>query len=175
MTMKRNYLCHLLTNRLFVLSILILFSIVVIIGIKIGINRYRIVNSQLYSNLQGVYEIELDSSYVHRTYDVYPFGFIVQIHKNNIRLPTFKNSNSNNNKINSYQDIVKIEKEQNGFWEILSFNPDTIFIDVDSHVLYGKYQVKFVTKKTGHLGYTTANYMYLDNDSTHLCLLRINN
>ena len=168
--MKRKNLCHLLANRLFLIPILILFPIVLIIGF----NRYRIVNSELYSNLQGTYEIELDSSYVNRAFDVYPFGFIVQIHKDNIHLPTFKNSHSDKNRNNSYQDFVSLEEEKNGSWKIVFLNPDSIYINAKSHVLHGKYQVTFVTKRTGHLGYTTANYMYLDNDSTHLCLLRIN-
>ena len=139
-----------------------------------GISRYRIVNSRLYSNLQGTYEIELDSSYVDRAYDVYPFGFIVQIHKDNIRLPTFEKRNSDKNRNNSYQDLISLGKEKNGSWEIVSFTPDSIYINAKSHVLHGKYQVIFETKRTGHLGYATANYMYLDNDSTHLCLLRVN-
>ena len=155
---------------LFIFSILILFSIILIMGVS----RYRIENSELYSNLQGTYEIELDSSYVDRAYDVYPSGFIVQIHKDNIRLPTFGKSNSVKNRNNSYQDLVSLEKEKNGSWEIVSFTPDSIYINAKSHVLHGKYQVIFETKRTGNLGYATANYMYLDNDSTHLCLLRIN-
>jgi hypothetical protein len=117
--------------------------------------------------------MELDSSYVYRNCDVIPDGFIMQIHKDNISLPIFKSENSDTNATVTYQDIVKIEEERNGTWEIISSNPDSIFIEAERHILHGKYQVTFKTHKTDSLGYFTANYVYLDNDSTHLCLKKL--
>ncbi len=169
MIKKKNNIRLLLTNRLSIVLIIVLL----IILFAIGINRYRIVHSRIYTNLQGTYEIELDSSYVYRYFDVIPFGFVVQIHKDNICLPIFKSENSTTNARVTYQEIVKIEEERNGTWEMISFDPDSIFIEAEGHLLNGKYQVVFKTYKTGRLGYTTVNYMYLDNDSTHLCLKRI--
>ena len=155
------------------LLLFIILLVLLIILIATGINRYRTVHSRFYSNLQGTYEMELDSSYVYRNCDVIPDGFIVQIHKDNICLPIFKSENSTTNARVTYQEIVKIEEERNGTWEMISFDPDSIFIEAEGHLLNGKYQVVFKTYKTGSLGYTTVNYMYLDNDSTHLCLKRI--
>ncbi len=167
MTKIKNNICHLLGNRLLIIILFILFPIIIIIGIK----KYQIVHSQLYSNLQGIYEIELDSSSVSRAFEVYPLGFIVQVHKDNIRLPTLERGNS---KIkNSYKDLVELGKTNNGCWKIVSSMPDSIFIDADAHVLHGKYQVKFRTYQTGSLGYTSDSYLYLDNDSTHLCLRKL--
>ena len=169
MIKKQNNIRLLLINRIFIIFIFVLLGIL----IATGINRYRIVHSHIYSNLQGTYEMELDSSYVYRTFDVIPNGFIVQIHKDNICLPIFKSDNSDTNKILTYQDIIKLEEERNGTWEIISSNPDSIFIEAERHILHGKYQVTFKTHKTDSLGYFTANYVYLDNDSTHLCLMKI--
>lgn len=155
------------------LLLFIILLVLLIIIIATGINRYRTVHSHFYSNLQGTYEMELDSSYVYRNCDVIPDGFIVQIHKDNISLPIFKSENSDTNATVTYQDIVKIEEERNGTWEIISSNPDSIFIEAERHILHGKYQVSFKTHKTDSLGYFTANYVYLDNDSTHLCLKKL--
>lgn len=121
--------------------------------------------------MQGTFEIVMDSSYVYRPFDVYPYGFIIQIHKDDIRLPTFRRNNSDA-KFTS-QDLAVLTKENNGSWSVISSNPDSIFIDAEKHVLHGKYQITFNTYKTGNLGYTTAQHLYLDNDSTHICLKRI--
>ena len=121
------------------LLLFIILLVLLIIIIATGINRYRTVHSRFYSNLQGTYEMELDSSYVYRNCDVIPDGFIVQIHKDNISLPIFKSENSDTNATVTYQDIVKIEEERNGTWEIISSNPDSIFIEAEGHILHGKY------------------------------------
>jgi len=155
MIKKKNNIRLLLINRLSIVLIIVLL----IILFAIGINKYRIVHSRIYTNLQGTYEIELDSSYVYRYFDVIPFGFVVQIHKGNICLPIFKSENSTTNARVTYQEIVKIEEERNGTWEMISFNPDSIFIEAEGHLLNGKYQVVFKTYKTGSLGYTTVNYV----------------
>ena len=166
MIKKKNNIRPFLTNRIFIFFI---FVLLISILFAIGINRYRIVHSHIYTNLQGTYEMELDSSYVYRAFDVIPSGFIIQIHKDNICLPILRSNDSDTN-TKSYQEFVKLEEESHGTWELISSNPDSIFIDAKEHLLHGKYQVTFKTYKTGSLGYTTANYVYLDNDSTHLCL-----
>ena len=94
--------------------------------LTMGIYRYRIIHSPIYTNLQGTYKIELDSSHVYRSFDVYPYGFLVHIHKDNIRLPTFKRKNSNTQFTSQDLDILK--KENNGSWKIISSNPDSIYI-----------------------------------------------
>ena len=167
MTKKRINIHIILANNSLKLETKFSFGII----LTMGIYRYRIIHSPIYTNLQGIYEIELDSSYVYRSFDVYPYGFLVHIHKDNIRLPTFKRKNSDTQFTS--QDLAILKNENNGSWKIISSNPDSIYIYANKHVLYGKYQVSFKTHKTGNLGYTTTDYMYLDNDSTHLCLTRV--
>lgn len=169
MIKKKDNTCILFNNRVLFIFLFILFSVVFAARIR----RCKITHSQIYSDLQGTYEMELDSSYVNRFYDVIPVGFIVHIHKDNIRLPTFSSEKSDTVTRYTYQDLLRIDEEKNGNWKIISSNPDSIFIDARMHMLHGKYQVKFKTYKTGSLGYTTADYLYLDNDSTHLCLKKV--
>lgn len=143
------------------------------IGTLICVNRYRMKHSSIYLNLQGTYVMMLDSTSIVRSFDIIPLGLNVRIEDDDIRLPLFDYVHSGFHNVKTYHDIDRIYEERNGKWKIISSNPDSIFIDARMHMLHGKYQVKSKTYKTGSLGYTTADYLYLDNDSTHLCLKKV--
>lgn len=168
MTKKKNNICHLLGNRL---SLFCVFSFAVLV--LIGYKWYRKEHSYVYKKLQGTYEMVLDSTSIFRSFDVIPLDLNVKISKDDISLPLFDCVHSSIHDVNNYHDIDRIYSKKNGCWKIVSSMPDSIFIDADAHVLHGKYQVKFRTYQTGSLGYTSDSYLYLDNDSTHLCLRKL--
>ena len=168
MTKIKNNICHLFGNRHF---IWVIFSIIVIA--LIYYNWYRKEHSYVYTKLQGTYEMVLDSTSICRSFDVIPLDLNVIISKGDVGLPLFDCVHSSIHDVNNYNDIDRIYSNRNGSWSIVSSMPDSIFIDAKAHVLHGKYQVKFRTYQTGSLGYTPVSYLYLDNDSTHLCLKKV--
>ena len=58
-----------------------------------------------------------------------------------------------------------IENEANGYWEIISCDPDTINIVAPNHPLNGKYHILF---KKEYFNNRLHFMMYLKNDSTYL-------
>lgn len=147
-------------NKLFRLLFLSLSILILAFGVSKYVEKYKLIHSPIYKQLQGDYELNLDSSYVNRSFDVYPSYAIVvtmQIHHDQVSLPN----------LNSY---TKEKMPLYGYsWRIISANPDSIFIDAYPHALHGKYKVTFSKCPEGYLGYGVANYLLLDNDSTHLC------
>ncbi len=119
--------------------------------------------------LQGKYELVLDASYVEWAYEAVGVGLIIQIHHDIIDLPTIKINNSKMKNLNA----IDQRKLDEGCWKVISNSPDSILIDSYPHPLHGKYKVTFMSFKSGSLGYTTTNYVLLDNDSTHLCLMKV--
>ena len=158
-----------LIHRLFRTLVLFLFVVIAVIGIY----GCRVEHPSKCLDIQGVYVMELDSTFICRSIDVFPLGLNMEIKEDEIRLPPFDCVHSGIHDVNTYQDIDRVNKERNGSWEVISSNPDSIFINADSHVLHGKYQITIRAYKTGDLVYTTSNYIYLDNDSTHLCLRKV--
>ena len=154
----------LLKNKYFRMLLFVLLLAILVVGIIRYWDRYRLVHSPVYAKLQGDYQIVLDSSYIDRSFDVIPQDVIVvtmQIQHERISLPN----------LNSYTNA---KMSLFGYsWKVVSSNPDSILIDAYPHALHGKYNVTFKTYKSGTLGYTTTDYVYFDNDSTHLCFMKI--
>ena len=148
-------------------------SILVFIIAFFQIDRYRKEHSPLYINLQGTYDMLLDSAIINRPFDMQPLGFFLYIKGGNITLPPFDCITPYVMGGLKYQEICKIDDDRYGSWKIVSANPDSIFINAKAHVLHGKYKVTFVTDTVGHLRYLPVYYVYLDNDSTHLCLKKV--
>lgn len=141
--------------------------ILIIIVAYCQIDRYRKTHSSLYINLQGTYEMLLDSAIIDRSFDMQPLGFYLYFNGDNIKLPHFDCIAPYVTDGLKYDDIVKIGEDSHGSWEVVSSNPDSIFVNANAHVLHGKYKVTFVTESDR---YIPTYYVYLDNDSTHLCL-----
>ena len=93
----------------------------------------------------------------------------MQIYQNRIHLPSLGQFDVEYNTDFIFGDVFPDKNT----WKIISNAPDSIYIDAPSHPLHGKYQVTFKKCPSGSLGYTTAHFLCLDNDSTHLYLLRI--
>lgn len=163
---KQINLNLLLKNKLFQALLFVILFVVLATGAYECLGRYRLAQSPVYNKLQGDYQIILDSSQIYRSFEIISQEIVVvtiQIHDDYISLPNF----------NSY-----VNKKMSLFgyrWKVLSSNPDSILIDAYPHALHGKYKVSFKTYKSGTLGYTTDSYVYLDNDSTHLCLKKTMN
>lgn len=154
----------LLKNKIFKMLLFVFLLVILAIGIKRYRDRYKLVHSPVYTMLQGNYEIVLDLSYVDRTFEANPRGVIVvsmQIHNDRIRLPELYTCPNVNMPVYGYS------------WKVISSNPDSILIDAYPHELHGKYKVTFKSYKSGSLGYTIDNYVYFDNDSTHLCFKKV--
>lgn len=144
--------------------------ILIIIVAYCQIDRYRKTHSSLYINLQGTYEMLLDSAIIDRSFDMQPLGFYLYFNGCDIVLPPIKCIVPFTNGELKYQEISKIVDDTYGSWEVVSSNPDSIFVNANAHVLHGKYKVTFVTETDR---YIPTYYVYLDNDSTHLCLKKI--
>lgn len=71
------------------------------------------------------------------------------------------------------KEFDKREEECNGSWKVISSNPDSIFINAKGHVLHGKYRVLFITDSIGYVAKYPVDYIILENDSTHLCMTRV--
>lgn len=163
MIKKVTSIRHLLDNK----SLMLLGISIIALSIVVSryIEHYKLSHSTIYRKLQGDYELNLDSSYVNRSFDIYPVYAIVmtmQVQHNQLSLPNFSSYTNEKMPLFGYS------------WKIISTNPDSIFIEAYPHVLHGKYKVMFTTSPEGPLGYGIANYLFLDNDSTHLCLKKIN-
>ena len=171
MTKTKKNISRLLGNKF--LWILV-SSILVFIIAFFQIDRYRKVHSPLYTNLQGTYDMLLDSAIIDRPFDMQPLGFFLYINGWNITLPPFDCITPYVMGGLKYQEICKIDDDRYGSWKIVSTNPDSIFIEAYPHVFHGKYKVMFSTCPEGSLGYGIANYLFLDNDSTHLCFKKTN-
>lgn len=168
MKIKKNILL-LSNNRLFSILIFLLFLVIAIIGY----NRYNMVHSSIYQNLQGTYILELDSSSLSRSFDVTPLDFNMKIEGTDIALPLFDCVRAGKSDVNTYQDIDRIYKDGSGSWKTISANPDSIVIDAEFHFLKGKYQVLLASDTIGIIAHTITTYLHLDNDSTHLCFKKI--
>jgi len=168
MKAKKNFTL-LLNNRQFRTLVLFLFVVIAVIGFY----GCRMEHSSKCLDIQGLYVMELDSTFICRSFDVFPLGLNMVIKDDGIRLPPFDCVHSGIHDVNTYQDIDRVNKERNGAWKMISSNPDSIYINANSHVLHGKYQIIIRTYKTGNLECTTSSYLYLDNDSTHLCLRKV--
>lgn len=121
-------------------------------------------HSSLYKRLQGNYQIVLESSSIDRSFEVLPSDAVVvtmQIQKSSISLPNFKSYTNEAMSLWGYS------------WKVVSSNPDSIQIEAYPHSLHGKYKVTFNTVAGDSLGYTSVNLVYLDNDSTHLCFMKV--
>lgn len=154
----------LLRSKIFKILLFAFSLVILVVGIKSYQDRYKLVHSPVYTMLQGDFKIIGDLTYVERSYDATPpefLGFLIQIHNDRIRLPEQKSCHKANMPVYRYS------------WKVVSSNPDSILIDAYPHALHGKYKVTFKSYKSGTLGYTIDNYVYLDNDSTHLCLKKI--
>lgn len=169
MRKKRINIHLLLKNRIVRIFIFVLFVIILVIGINRYRERYKLVHSPIYPMLQGKYELVLDASYVDWASEAVGVGLIIQIHHDIIDLPTIKINNSKMKNLNA----IDQRKLDEGGWKVISNSPDSILIDSYPHPLHGKYKVTFMSCKSGSLGYTTTNYVLLDNDSTHLCLMKV--
>lgn len=169
MRKKRINIHLLLKNRIVRIFIFVLFVIILVIGINRYRERYKLVHSPIYPMLQGKYELVLDASYVDWASEAVGVGLIIQIHHDIIDLPTIKINNSKMKNLNA----IDQRKLDEGCWKVISNSPDSILIDSYPHPLHGKYKVTFMSCKSGSLGYTTTNYVLLDNDSTHLCLMKV--
>ena len=121
--------------------------------------------------LQGNYELVPDLSSIDRTYNISALSGYIQIYNDRIKLPSLENYDFKEN-IDSYL-IFGTSVPFKDIWKVISNNPDSISIDAPSHPLHGKYQVTFKACQSGSLGYTITHFLCLDNDSTHLCLMRI--
>ena len=168
MKAKKNFTL-LLNNRQFRTLVLFLFVVIAVIGFY----GCRMKHPSKCLDIQGVYVMELDSTFIYRSFDVFPLGLNMVIKDDGIRLPPFDCVHSGIHDVNTDQDIERVYKEINGSWKVISSNPDSIFINANSHVLHGKYHITMRTYKAGDLECTTSNYIYLDNDSTHLCLRKV--
>lgn len=160
------------TKRLiFGIFVFVLLIILLALGINRYWNRYKLVHSPLYPKMQGTYELISDLSSIDRSYEIHRLWGYMQIYQNKIHLPSLENLDVQyNTDLGLILGDVFPDKD---IWKVISNNPDSIYIDAPSHPLHGKYQVTFKMCPSGSLGYTTEYFMYLDNDSTHLCLLRI--
>ena len=112
-----------------------------------------------------------DLSSIDRTYNISALSGYIQIYNDRIKLPSLENYDFKEN-IDSYL-IFGTSVPFKDIWKVISNKPDSISIDAPTHPLHGKYQVTFKTCQSGSLGYTTTHFLCLDNDSTHLCLMRI--
>lgn len=119
-----------------------------------------------YQKLQGSYNMIFDSTVIIRDKYVMPLDNILTISKSNIELPVFVDILRASKNISNY-DLTKSAENSNGKWEIISNNPDSILIKVSSHPLSGKFALKFKKIEYNH---KTLYCIFLDNDSTHLCL-----
>lgn len=164
MIKKRINIHHLLSNKSIRIFCLVLFAIIIAVGFYKYIERYKFIHSTIYNNLQGNYQLVLDSSYIDRYFDVTPsnvFVVTIQIQQDHISLPNLRSYTNQKMSLFGYS------------WEIVSSNPDSIFIDAYPHCLHGKYSVSYERFPSGSLGYTTTDFVLLDNDSTHLCLMKV--
>ena len=159
----------LLKNKYFRVLLIVLLLTILVVGIIRYWDRYRLVHSPIYPMLQGKYELVLDASYVDWASEAVGVGLIIQIHHDIIDIPTIKINNSKMKNLNA----IDQRKLDEGCWKVISNSPDSILIDSYPHPLHGKYKVTFMSCKSGSLGYTTTNYVLLDNDSTHLCLMKV--
>ena len=156
---------------IFRLSIFVLLAIVLAFGVDRYWKRYKLVHSPLYPMLQGNYELMPDLSSIDRSYYISTLSGYMQIYNDRIKLPSLENYDFKEN-IDLYL-IFGTSVPFKDIWKVISNKPDSIYIDASSHPLHGKYQVTFKMCPSGSLGYTTEYFMCLDNDSTHLCLMRI--
>ena len=160
------------TKRLiFRIFVFVLLIILLALGINRYWNRYKLVHSPLYPKMHGTYELISDLSSIDRSYEIHRLWGYMQIYQNKIHLPSLEELDLYYN-TDTYS-IFGITLPDENRWKIISNNPDSIYIDASSHPLHGKYQVTFKMCPSGSLGYTTEYFMCLDNDSTHLCLIRI--
>ena len=156
---------------IFRLSIFLLLAIVLAFGVNRYWKRYKLVHSPLYPMLQGNYELMPDLSSIDRSYYISTLSGYMQIYNDRIKLPSLENYDFKEN-IDLYL-IFGTSVPFKDIWKVISNKPDSISIDAPTHPLHGKYQVTFKTCQSGSLGYTTTHFLCLDNDSTHLCLMRI--
>ena len=175
MTMNQKNTYHLLKKKNKVLCFLVLL-LLIYIAIT-GFYRYRLIQSPVYSKLQGYYKIVVDSTYLHRHSVYIPGEINLKVDGENIRLPMFDCVKSSVKAQDAYdhfeKDFERSDEECNGSWKIISSNPDSIFINAEGHVLHGKYRVLFVTDSVGYVVKLTTDYIIFENDSTHLCLTRM--
>lgn len=175
MTKKQNNISHILTIRNKMLRILILL-LLICLAIS-GFYKYRMTQLPVYSKLQGYYEMVLDSTYVYRSIAYSYFDLNLRIDGKNIRLPLFDCDTISVMRKTSYDELRKEfdkrEEECNGSWKVISSNPDSIFINAKGHVLHGKYRVLFITDSIGYVAKYPVDYIILENDSTHLCMTRV--
>lgn len=158
-------------KQVFNIVVFVLVAILLVLGINRYWNRYKLVHSPLYPKMQGTYELVSDLSSIDRSYEINRLWGYMQIYQNRIHLPSLEELDFQyNTDLNMVLGDVFPDKD---IWKVISNNPDSIYIDAPSHPLHGKYQVTFKECASGSLGYTTTHFMCLDNDSTHLCLLRI--
>jgi hypothetical protein len=161
-----------MTKKLvFRISIFVLLAIVLAFGINRYWNRYKLVHSPLYPMLQGNYALVPDLSSINRTYNISTLSGYMQIQHDRIKLPSLDNFDFKDN--TDLYLIFGASVPYKNILKVISNNPDSISIDAPSHPLHGKYQVTFKECQSGSLGYTTTCFLCLDNDSTHLCLMRI--
>ena len=167
------------TNHLMIRNkILWILILLLLICIAIsGYYKYRMTQSPVYSKLQGYYEMVLDSMFVFRSLAYSPFELNLMIDGENIRLPLFYCETNSVKRNISYEelrkDFDKRDEECNGSWKVISSNPDSIFINAKGHLLHGKYGVRFITDSIGLVAKYPVDYIILENDSTHLCMTRI--
>ena len=158
-------------KQIFKMFVFILLAILLVLGIYRYWNRYKLVHSTLYPKMQGLYELVPDLSSIDRFYEISRLCGYMQIYQNRIHLPSLGSIDFQYN--TDLNLIFGDAFPDKNIWNVISNNPDSIYIDAPSHPLHGKYQVTFKECPSGTLGYTTAHFMCLDNDSTHLCLMRI--
>ena len=166
---KITYHLSMRRNKLLCFFILLLLIYIAITGFY----RYVVIQSPIYSKLQGYYEFVYDSLYVYRSYGYdYPTIRNLKVDGDKILLPFFHGGNSVKKEY-TYQDLKRDSEARNGSWKSISYNPDSIFINAKGHILHGKYRVLFITDSVGYVVKLTTDYIILENDSTHLCLKRV--
>ena len=107
---KKN-ISRLLGNKyLWIFVSVILFIIVA----YFQIDRYRKTHTPLYTNLQGTYEMLLDSAIIDRPYDMQPLGFYLYINGDNIVLPPIDCIAPYVMGGLKYDDICKLEEDTHG-------------------------------------------------------------
>jgi len=136
-----------------------------VLAIIIGLMAIKIHVSPIQRKLIGSWNIEFENSYIERD-SVPEFSWTpMVITKNTIRLPIVHGK--------SLETFFEDHENRIGTWQVISRNPDSIFINVPNHFLHGMYAVRFFIDKDGWVSVGMRNNIYkmeLRNDSTSLIL-----
>lgn len=150
-------------RSILIITTMVLVTIVLIFGIQNRINQYKILHSYVYSYLQGNHILIGEYSYLERS-SVDGISFAMNIKGTKISILSFEMLMLNSD---------QLDESLEGYLHVISCNPDSISIETGSRILDGKYRVRYMNKEEGNISPIVTNYMFLENDSTSLCLEKL--